>query len=182
MKVFKDIFSNDEMFTDSYKIKIVDDVVYEVYGKHISRREGEVILAGSNPSAEEADEGTDEGVQSGIDIVLNQRLEENFAFQDKKVFTGYLKDYMKRLVAKLQETNPEQVDVFKTNIQKFTKENRFFLFKCFLLLKNFSDLKFYTGESMDTDAGLGILDYKEIEGEEFPVMYFFKHGLVEEKY
>jgi hypothetical protein len=64
--------------------------------QHVQRKLGEVVLAGSNPSAEEADEGTDESLESGIDIVLNQRLQECYAFGDKKSFTGYLKDYMKR--------------------------------------------------------------------------------------
>jgi hypothetical protein len=77
-----------------------------------------------------------------------------------------------RLVTKLQETNPDEVEVFKTNIQKFSKE----------LLGKFKDLSFYTGESMDPDSGLAILDYKDVNGVEVPVMYFFKHGLIEEKY
>jgi hypothetical protein len=172
MRVYKDLFTGDEMFCDSYKMKLVDEVVYEVYGKHVTRKIGDVQLAGSNPSAEEADEGTDETVESGVDIILNQRLQECYAFNDKKAFTGYLKDYMKKLVAKLQETNPDQVDVFKTNIQKFTKE----------MLGKFKDLSFYTGESMDPEAMIAILDYKDVDGEEVPVMYFFKHGLLEEKY
>lgn len=31
------IFLGDEMFSDAYKIKLVDDVLYEVYGKVNSR-------------------------------------------------------------------------------------------------------------------------------------------------
>lgn len=86
--------TGDEMFSDTYKIKLVDEVIYEVTGKLITRKLGDVQLAGSNPSAEEADEGTDEAVESGVDIVLNHRLcETSF---DKKSFTIYLKDYMKR--------------------------------------------------------------------------------------
>lgn len=172
MRVYKDIFTGDEMFCDSYKMKLLDNVVYEVYGKHVRRKIGEVVLAGANPSAEEADEGTEEGMESGVDIILNQRLQESFAFGDKKGFTAYLKDYMKKLVAKLQETNPDEVEVFKNNIQKFTKE----------ILGKFKDLSFYTGESMDPEAMVAILDYKDVDGEEVPVMYFFKHGLLEEKY
>jgi hypothetical protein len=84
----------------------------------------------------------------------------------------YFELFLVRLVAKLQETNPDQVDVFKTNIQKFTKE----------MLGKFKDLSFYTGESMDPEAMIAILDYKDVDGEEVPVMYFFKHGLLEEKY
>lgn len=84
------------MFSDTYKMKLIDDVIYEVYGKTVSRSDGDIQLAGANPSAEEADEGTDSCVQTGVDIVMNHRLEESFAFGDKKSYTIYLKDYMKK--------------------------------------------------------------------------------------
>lgn len=83
------------MFSDSYKIKLVDEVMYEVTGKLVSRTLGDVQLDGANPSAEEADEGTDAATESGIDVVLNHRLSET-GFSDKKQFTVYLKDYMKK--------------------------------------------------------------------------------------
>lgn len=83
------------MFTDSYKMKLIDDVIYEVYGSTVSRKD-DIKLDGANPSAEEADEGTDANVESGVDIVLNSRLVESYAFGDKKSFTLYLKDYMKK--------------------------------------------------------------------------------------
>lgn len=84
------------MFSDSYKMKLIDDVIYEVYGKVVSRAQGDIQIEGFNPSAEEADEGTDANVESGVDIVLNHRLAESYAFHDKKSFTIYLKDYMKK--------------------------------------------------------------------------------------
>ena len=86
----------DEMFSDTYKMKLVDDVMYEVYGKLISRSQGNIEIDGFNPSAEEADEGTDSAVESGVDIVLNHRLCETYCFNDKKSYTLYLKDYMKK--------------------------------------------------------------------------------------
>lgn len=84
------------MFSDSYKMKLVDEVIYEVYAKLVSRTHGDVQIEGFNPSAEEADEGTDSAVESGLDVVLNHRLCETYAFNDKKSFTLYLKDYMKK--------------------------------------------------------------------------------------
>lgn len=84
------------MFSDSYKLKLIDDVIYEVQGKIVSRTQGDIQIEGFNPSAEEADEGTDSNTESGVDIVLNHRLAETFAFNDKKSFTLYLKDYMKK--------------------------------------------------------------------------------------
>lgn len=84
------------MFSDSYKMKLIDEVIYEVYGKLVSRTQGDIQLAGANPSAEEADEGCESATETGVDIVLNSRLVETFAFGDKKSFTLYLKDYMKK--------------------------------------------------------------------------------------
>lgn len=84
------------MFSDSYKMKLVNEVIYEVTGKLIQRSQGTIDIAGFNPSAENEDEGTDENVESGVDVVLNHRLCETFAFPDKKSYTLYLKDYMKR--------------------------------------------------------------------------------------
>jgi len=160
------------MFSDSYKMKLVDEVVYEVTGRLVQRKLGDVQLDGANPSQEEADEGTDEAVESGVDIVLNHRLCETYAFNDKKSYTAYLKDYMKKLVAKLEEKSPDQVDVFKTNMNKVMKD----------ILSRFKELQFFTGESMDIDGMVGLMEYREIDGQSVPVMMFFKHGLEEEKF
>jgi hypothetical protein len=172
MKIYKDIFTGDEMFSDSYKIKLVDEVLYEVTGKLVQRKMGEIQIDGANPSAEEADEGTDEACESGVDIVLNHRLVESFAFGDKKAYTQYLKEYMKKLVEKLSETAPDQVDIFKTNMNKVMKE----------LLGRFKDLQFFTGESMDVDGMVAMCEYKDIDGVSTPIMMYFKHGLEEEKF
>jgi len=171
MKLYKDIFTGDEMFSDTYKIKLQDEVIWEVQGRLVQRKDGEIKLAGSNPSAEEADEGSESGVETGVDIVLNHRLCETFAFGDKKGYTLYLKEYMKKLVEKLQERSPDQVDVFKTNMNKVMKE----------LLGRFKEFQFFTGESMDIDGMVAICEYRDIGGEQIPVFMFFRHGLDEEK-
>ncbi|KAF6214728.1 hypothetical protein GE061_009471 [Apolygus lucorum] len=155
MRIYKDIFTGDEMFSDTYKMKLVDDVVYEVYGKLVSRKQGDIQLDGANPSAEEADEGTVEGVESGVDVVLNHRLSETYAFGDKKSYTAYLKDYMKKLVAKLEETKPDQVEIFKTNMNKVMKD----------ILGRFKELQFFTGESMEIEGMIALMEYRDIDGE-----------------
>lgn len=171
MKIYKDIITGDEMFADTYKMKLVDDVIYEVYGKVVSRSEGDIKIEGFNPSAEEADEGTESTVETGVDVVLNHRLQECFAFGDKKSFTLYLKDYMKKVLAELEKRAPDQIDVFKNNMNKVMKE----------ILGRFKDLQFFTGESMDCDGMVAMCEYREIDGQSVPVLMFFKHGLEEEK-
>merc|ERR1719442_8793 len=146
--------------------------MYEVYGKHITRALGtDIQLAGSNASAEEADEGTEEATESGVDLVLNHRLVET-GFGKKADYMNYLKDYMKRVVAYLESNDKkDQVEGFKKNINGVMKG----------LLGRFSDLQFFTGESMDPKGMIILVEYKEVNGEERPVVMFFKHGLDEEK-
>ena len=40
---------------------------------------------------------------------------------------------------------------------------------------------YFSGESMDPDAMICMVEYKDVNGTERPVLYFFKHGLREEK-
>jgi len=176
MKIWKDIFSGDEMFSDTYRMSLVQGVVWEVIGKWETRTSDEVQLEGANASAEEAAEGTESSSQTGIDIVLNHRLTET-SFGAKKDFLVYLKTYMKNVAAKLEEQGKgDQVDEFKKNIQPYVTE----------LMKSFKDLMFFVGESMDPDAMIVIAIEKEVdiggEKQERPVMMFFKHGLEEEKF
>jgi len=176
MKIWKDIFSGDEMFSDTYRMSLVQGVVWEVIGKWETRTSDEIQLEGANASAEEAAEGTESSSQTGIDIVLNHRLTET-SFGAKKDFLVYLKTYMKNVAAKLEEQGKgDQVDEFKKNIQPYVSE----------LMKSFKDLMFFVGESMDPDAMIVIAIEKEVdiggEKQERPVMMFFKHGLEEEKF
>merc|ERR1712113_650911 len=158
MKIYEDVFSNDEMFSDTYPIKLVNDCMWEVTGKHISRTQDDIQLAGANASAEEADEGTDAASESGVDVILNHRLVET-GFGSKKDYTVYLKDYMKN-----------QVEGFKKNIQAVMGD----------LLKKFKDLQFFTGESMNPDAMILMVEYRDVD-EERPIIMGFKHGLREVK-
>merc|ERR1712128_86970 len=171
MYIYKDVFCGDELFSDTYPIKIVDDVLYEVTGKHETRTEGEIVMAGSNAS----DEGADPNSVSGVDVILNHRLVET-GFGSKKDYAVYLKDYMKRVIEYLTKNDrADEVDLFKKNINGVMKE----------LIGKFKDLQFFSGESMDPDAMILILDYREVETpkgkEERPVLLAFKHGLEAEK-
>merc|ERR1712077_67370 len=171
MKIFEDVFTGDEMFSDTYPMKLVSDCLWEVTGKHISRTQDDIQLAGANASAEEADEGTDAASESGIDVVLNHRLVET-GFGSKKDYTVYLKDYMKKVVKYLEENDrKDEVDGFKTNISGVMKE----------LLGKFKDLQFFTGESMDAEAMILMVEYRDVNGEERPIIMGFKHGLREVK-
>jgi len=176
MKIYKDVFSGDELFTDTYPMVEVGGTLYHVFGKHESRKGDAIVLEGSNASAEgeDCDGGDDPSVVSGIDIVLNHRLVQT-GFGSKKDYMVYLKGYMKKVIAHMTANGKGGEDEIKT-FQKSINDN------IAPLLKNFKDLEFYVGEGVDTSNGMIlILDYKEYKGEERPYFIAFKHGLEEEK-
>ncbi|WFD26259.1 hypothetical protein MNAN1_001236 [Malassezia nana] len=166
MKLYTDKISGDEMVSDGYKIQEVDDVVYEVDAANIIVQDGEVDIGG-NPSAEEAAEAIENGAEQVINIVHSFRLQAT-SF-DKKSYLSYLKGYMKAIKQDLQETNPDRVPVFEKNAAEFAKK----------IIGKFSDWEFYTGESMNPDGMVALLNYRE-DGVT-PYFVFWKDGLKETK-
>lgn len=174
MLIYKDIFSDDELCSDSFPCRLVDDVIYEFTGKHVIRKEGEVVLTGSNPSEEagEGEEGLDENVQSGIDFVLNHQLVEMPVYQTPAIFKDWVKEYMKKLVDRLKADgkSDEEVKDFKTKMQKWVAS---------LLTKDrFKDLQFFQGSSENASEGqLCIVEYRD----DVPILMLVKQGIIEEK-
>ncbi|XP_042170614.1 translationally-controlled tumor protein homolog isoform X1 [Oncorhynchus tshawytscha] len=113
MIIYKDIITGDELFTEVYKItEVCDGMLYEVQGKLTSRSEDvDGALIGANASAEGGDEGSEASTVSGVDIVLNSKLQETSAY-NKKAYQSYIKGYMKAVKAKLEEQGSKRVQAF----------------------------------------------------------------------
>lgn len=167
MKVFNDIFSGDELLSDAYDLTLVDNVVYEADCNMIQVRPGADVDIGANPSAEDGDEDVEDGVETVNNVVYSFRLQQT-AF-DKKSFLTYIKGYMKAVKAKLAESNPEEVEIFEKGAATYVKK----------VIGSFKDWEFYTGESMDPDAMIVLLNYRE-DGET-PFVAIWKHGVKEIK-
>eukprot|EP01027_Heterolobosea_sp_BB2_P022029 GEZU01032407.1.p2 GENE.GEZU01032407.1~~GEZU01032407.1.p2 ORF type:complete len:168 (-),score=98.10 GEZU01032407.1:76-579(-) len=167
MKIYKDVFSGDELISDSFELNEVDDVVFEVKGKMITKGADEIKLEGANASAEEAEESMDNTTQVVNNIVDAFRLQETS--YDKKAYMSYIKGYMKRVADYLQENNPSRLDAFKAGAQTFVKK----------VLGEFNEYQFFTGESMDHESMLVLCKFKEDQN---PYLYFFKDGMKMEKY
>jgi hypothetical protein len=167
MIIYKDIFTGDELFSDSFPMELVDDVVYKLKGKMRTESfEVNDSLIGGNASAEGGgDDGGDAATQSGVDVVMNGRLNE-YAL-DKKSYMTHIKEYMKRVKERLQADKPDQVDTFTSKVQAFVKG----------VLGEFKEYQFFCGESMNPDGMLVLMKW---DGET-PYLFFFKHGLDEEK-
>lgn len=161
------------MISDSYDLKLVDGVVYEadcaritVGGDNIgmlslnpqqlSRYPPRLTIfppdIGANPSAEDGgDEGADDQTTSVIDVVHSFRLNET-SF-DKKSYLGHLKQYMKKVKESMKEkgASDEEIKEFETGASAFAKK----------VVGSFKDWEFFTGESMDPDGMVVLLNYRE---------------------
>ena len=160
MKILKDLFTGDEICSDSYPIVEVDDIVYEIQAKSITKTDSGDYNIGANPSQGGGEGGDDAAPEEGVDsttvtvinIVDAHRLQPTQF--DKKAYMGYIKNYMKNLLTKLKENNPSRVDAFQKAAQTFVKK----------VIDNFSNYDaFYIGETDYEISGMVLLMfYKEI--------------------
>uniref|UniRef100_UPI00397EBFB8 hypothetical protein n=1 Tax=Salmonella sp. s55004 TaxID=3159675 RepID=UPI00397EBFB8 len=120
MIIYKDIFTGDELFTDSFPLKCVDGTYFEVEGERVTEKtEIDERSIGGNKSAEatELDESSDPSVVTGINIILTHRLKETFIFDRKTYFSGFFKPYLKRIVEKLKKDDPDKVAAFQERMK-----------------------------------------------------------------
>ncbi|KAI6105544.1 translationally controlled tumor-associated [Pisolithus sp. B1] len=167
MLLYADVLTGDEMFSDAFPVKLVDDIVYEVDCHLITVKEGADVDIGANPSTEEQDEGLDESTTQVNNVVYSFRLQPTTF--DKKSFLTYLKGYMKAVKEKLGQANPERVEAFEKGASAYAKK----------IVANFKDFEFYTGESMNPDGMVALLNYRA-DGIT-PYFTFWKDGLKEIK-
>lgn len=166
MIIYNDIFSGDELLSDAYDLKLVDDVIYEADCAMV-KVGGDNIDIGANPSAEDGDDDVEDGSEIVNNVVHSFRLQPT-GF-DKKSFVTYIKAYMKAVKAKLSESDPEAIPVFEKGAQAYVKK----------VIGSFKDWEFFTGESMDPDAMIIMLNYRE-DGTT-PFVAIWKHGVKAEK-
>ena len=181
MLIYKDAFTDDELASDSFPMTLKDDLIYEFKGKHVVRKEGEIVLAGSNPSAEgeDADDGADEDVQRGLDFVLNHKLQEMNCYEDPSQFKAYIKEFMKKVIEYMQKNgkSADQVNEFKKKIQGWVVS--------LLSKERFKTLQFFVGENMAEGRGEGqvcVVEYRDENGEEQPYLMLVKEAIIEEKF
>jgi hypothetical protein len=160
MLLYEDTLSGDEMFSDAFPLKLVNDIAYEVDCQTMTIKKGADVDIGANPSAEDAEEATEDGAETVNNVVHSFRLQPTTF--DKKTYLTYLKGYMKAVKAKLAE---DRVEDFEKGAQAFAKK----------IIANFKDYEFYTGESSNPDGMVALLNYRE-DGVT-PYLTFWKDGL-----
>lgn len=144
----------------------------------VNATEEENFDIGANPSEIETEDGTGAQAIDDVPKVLNvvKAFQLNETNYDKKGYMMAVKEYMAKLKKRLEEKNPERVDIFMKGAQNFVKE----------VLSNFDEYVFFCGESYDPEGMVILCRYFEEKGADGqtkikPVLYFFKDGLKEEK-
>jgi hypothetical protein len=172
MLVWIDLFSGDEMTSDSYKYRLIHgDACLEVDAKYITVGGNDDIDIGAGNAFGGAEEeaGGDDGGETAINIVHAHKLQE--ATLSKKDTMAMLKAYLKRVVGLLKEKNKEdRVPGFKAGATEMIK----------FIMEKFDEMQIFSGENYDMEAGLAFSYTKE--GAEEPTFMFFNDGLKEEKF
>jgi hypothetical protein len=170
MIIYKDIFTEDEVCSDSFPITQINSAVFKAESKIATKKGDDDYGIASNEDPDEAAQGG-AGGDGGAEQV--DQIIDSFKLQpvsvDKSGYMGMMKPYMAALKKKVEEKSPERVKDFMDGAQAFVKE----------VLAKFNDYEFYRSEN-EADVQMVIA---RIFGEDgmTPYFYFFKDGLKEMK-
>lgn len=168
-------FLDDELISDSFPMREVDGVVYEVECRQAKKAAVKFDI-GANPATGDGEAGAEECGEPVCDDVDESPINDVVdAFKlcetgfSKKDFMTYLKSYLKAIRAKIEESNPARVAEFEAGSQAYAKK----------ILSNFDNYRFYQGENMDPEAMVCLLGTRE-NGNEY--MIYWKDGMRVVKY
>lgn len=173
MIIYKDILSDDELLSDTFKIQEVDGVLWEVDCRKYLKGSENFNLEGANPSAEGGDD--DEGGE-GVSTMVHD-IEDQFRLvwlksdegmkPSKDAFKAHLKSYVKAVNTKLKETNAsaETIKAFQAGAAGAVKK----------ILANYDNYDVLMGQKMDGNAMHVLIDFREDGVTPFATLW--KHGL-----
>jgi len=166
MRVFVDLISGDEFFSDSFPHEVtMNGACIEAQAKYVTKGRETVNIA---TDEEEEDQGEGETV---VDIADKFMLNEVQGFS-KAEFMQWVRGYMQKIVAKLTEQGKaDRIPEFKKGATELVK----------LIAGKFSEMQLFVGEKMDYEGAFCFAYQKEQE-DEGPTFLFFKDGLKETKY
>lgn len=180
MLVWQDIFTDDEVMSDSFRNSPVKDAegnvvggMFQVESKTVAKGSdnidigcGDAFGGGDN----EVDDSV-ETVNNVIDDVLGFGYVET-GFDTKAELKTYLKSYFRKCMKHLKSTNAddEKLSAFKSDAQEIVK----------YLVSMFKELQFYMFKACDSEAGLAYAYYPE--GALAPTFLYITWGLKEVKF
>jgi len=138
MKVFKDIVTGDELFTDSCCPVLSECETYYTFNAKLTEAKvGDIdeSLIGANASAEEQSEQCEVSVVSGLDFALASKLQK-FDYGSKKTFVTAMKEFFK---GQKESVPADKHPEFEKNAANF----------CKILVSKYKDSEYFFGENDD---------------------------------
>jgi hypothetical protein len=165
MYVYKDVFTGDELFSDSFKITEVDGCAYRVESKFVTKQEEDYGIA--NNDEEDGGDFGGSGAETVNEVVDAFKLVK-FDYA-KKDYLAHIKKYMAALKNHVQTNHPERLEAFQKDVQAYVKK----------VAGRFNEYEFFQGESLDENGMVVLQDFSE-DGMT-PYLYFFMDGVEKEK-
>ena len=180
IKIYVSFFVGEDVFTDSFKMEVVDDLLYKVHGKYKFEDMGVSDAAiGGNKSEENPEEETTDDRVLVLDIVQASKLEVTPDLVSKKDYKGAMKTYIGKLMKSVKENNPDKLPLYKAKAQELLLD----------LLKDHDKVTIYytSGDCLDKEGMPVIVVDDELRDSGPKVSDTFKlyawiDGLKEEKY
>mmetsp|Transcript_10879 Transcript_10879/g.16067 ORF Transcript_10879/g.16067 Transcript_10879/m.16067 type:complete len:181 (-) Transcript_10879:425-967(-) len=180
MLVYKDLFTGDELMSDSHKINPVVDEdgeevpgLFEVESRTIAVG-GDNIDIGCGNAFGGGDEDVDDNVEKENNIISESAGfgYTEIPFGSKAEFKAYLKDHVRKIRSELKANGKPQAEIkqFMSEAPEFVK----------WLLGMYSEFQFYVGRAINPEACFVYAYYKE--GALNPTFVFIKEGLLQEKF
>lgn len=171
MRIFQDIFSEEEFISDSYKMNLIyDGVIAEVQSRMVAKQDAEVDIGCGNAFGGQNDEDGEQGGQGGAPVAKVIDLVDAFGYEETSFdidgFSSYFKEYMKKLMGWIKTNKPDRLEPFKTGAQAFFKWAK----------ANFDELSFYTGKAYDMENMIVMSYYKNPE-DPAPTFLYVMDGL-----
>jgi hypothetical protein len=180
MLVWQDIFTEDEVMSDSNKILEVKDAegnvvpgMFMVESRSVAKGSDNVDI-GCGDAFGSGDAEVDDSVETVnnvIDDVIGFGYTET-GFDSKAELKTYLKSFFRKIMKNLKSTSAsdEQLAAFKNDAQEIVK----------YLVSMYKDLQYFMFKSCDSEAGLAYSYYPD--GAVTPVFLYIKWGLKEVKF
>ena len=173
MKVYTDIFNQEQVLSDAYNIEEPEEYQGAVmFVKSNWDNSGstniDIGCGDAFGGADEEEKVEDEVGERKLNIVAAFNLQEtNFS---KKDYQSLLKVYMPKLKKHLEDNKPDRVQPCVAGLGAFIK----------WFMPQFADFAFWTGPNYDTE-GMIILSYYKGE-DETPTFIYFTDGFEAMKY
>lgn len=164
MRVYKDIVSNEEIISDSFKFEFKFGEVIGMCKSQMITKGGTAVNIGAGNAFGGGEEDECVDMSEMVNNVMDAFTYQETTF-DKKSYQLYLKGFMKRIKGHLEKSNPDRVEAFMAGAKE-----------AFAWVKdNFDEFTFYMPESYDAENTI-ILSYYE-EGAATPTFVFWMDGM-----